>query len=120
MIDDNFSTHNHLLDAKARMLGSIQNDRGVDLSEVDYLNIEIKETQQKRKANSMPFFGIALVILVFSGSANTAPQQFFGVIAGLGFLTLACKIVLKQTKVLRSLTEKLVIHRSQSESDSSQ
>jgi len=52
MIDRDLSKQDHLISAKERLLGSIQNDRGVELSEIDYLTIEIKETKEKRRTNS--------------------------------------------------------------------
>ncbi|WPJ96835.1 hypothetical protein SH580_03835 [Coraliomargarita algicola] len=116
MIDHDIRTQSQLLDAKQRLLGAIQNDRGVDLAEIDYLKIEIQETKQARRSNSMPFFGMALVILIFSGAGNSGMTQFFGGLAGVIFLIIAVLIVKKYTQSLRTLSNKLASLRSATES----
>jgi len=107
MIDRDLSKQDHLISAKERLLGSIQNDRGVELSEIDYLTIEIKETKEKRRTNSLPLFAIGIVISVFSVTANTPLTQITGSLMGLISLTLATLTVIKHTKALHVLTRKL-------------
>jgi hypothetical protein len=107
MIDHNFNTQEHLLSAKARILGSIQNDRGAELSELEYLKIEIKEIKEKRRGNSMPLIAIGTVISVFSFAANTPLTQITGSLMGIAFLIAAMLTIIKYTQALRELTSKL-------------
>jgi len=107
MIDHDFTQQDHLLSAKERLLGSIQNDRGVELSEIEYLTLEIKETKEKRRVHSMPLFAIGIVISVFSFAASTSLTQIIGSLMGTVSLIAATLTVIKHTQALRSLTEKL-------------
>ena len=107
MIDHDRTIQSHLLDAKEQILGSIENDRGAELSELEYLSLELREEKQKRRVNSMPFLGMSLVIIVFSIPANTLLAQIFGSVAGMSLFFVACAIIFKHTQTIRELTQKI-------------
>jgi len=93
----------HLLDAKERILGSIEHDRTSELSEIEYLNFEIQEITEKRRSYSMPLFAIGIVIGVFATAADTQLTQIGGFIFAFASLLTAFWIRINYTKQLERL-----------------
>ena len=110
MLDGHFSTQDQreqLLQAKANTFGSIHNDRVDELSELEYLDIEIKETQNYRRSRSMPFFAIGAVTTFFSFAANTILTQLMGLLMGIGAFCVAAWVLRHHNQQLRILKDKL-------------
>lgn len=110
MIDGNFSSQDsqaHLLQVKKNFFGSVQNVSSEELSEIEYLEIEIKESTALRKTNSMPFFAIGVVILVFSATGTTLVTSSIGMLMGLLSLGVATRIVIKHTHAIKAMKQKL-------------
>ncbi len=119
MLDGHFSTpdqREHLLQAKANTFGSIHNDRADELPELEYLDLEIKETKTNRRSRSMPFFAIAAVTTFFSFAANSVLTHAMGLLMGFGSLCVAVWVVQYHNQRLRVLQNKLQIER-QAKSD---
>lgn len=109
MLDGQFNTQGreHLLQAKRNVLGNIQNDRVDELPEIEYLTIEIKETQEKRRAHSMPLFAIGAMTLFFSFAADNMLTLVAGTLIGVCALGAAIWIVTKHSQSLRKLKSTL-------------
>jgi len=105
MIDGEFRNQNRedLLKIKERVLGPIIADSGVDLSEEEYLKLEIQEAKEKRRSYSLPLIGCGLMVTFFSFANATPLTQFFAILLGLGSLILGIIIVIRQTKVIQGL-----------------
>lgn len=109
-MDTQFNTHEqqeHLLDAKERILGSIQSDRVGELSDIEYLKFEIQETSEKRRSLSMPLFAIGMTIGFFSMAAKTTLTEIAGVSIAALSLFFAIRIATHYTKRLRQLRKQL-------------
>ena len=109
MLDGQYHTQDreHLLQAKAKAVGHLQNDRVDELPEVDYLTLEIKETQEKRRTHSMPLFAIGAMTLFFSFAADTALTLVAGTIIGICALAGGAWVVSTHSKSLGKLRSRL-------------
>lgn len=92
---------------KDRIYGSMSQDRGTELNEVEYLKIEISEIKEKRRSISMPLLATGTMILLFSFAANTLGTQIFAFCFATICIALGIWVISTYTKQLAALQARL-------------
>jgi len=115
--DYDSNTRRDLLTSKRQAIGPIIPDRGVDLSEEDFLLCEIAELKEARRTYALPLIGIGLMITAFSFASATWFPRIFGFVFGLTSVVSGIYVFSKKSSEIKKLKDRLQTLRATQTSD---